>query len=82
MSGDYFSPDGGHKGDTPTKECDICRGRGWILSRSFGINNVALPIYRPCPVCDGCGVVDMDETEIWLEEQARKDNEADLNNDN
>jgi hypothetical protein len=87
MSGDYFSPDGGHKGETPTKPCDTCRGKGWVYRQTW-VNlgpfelPIHIPIYRECPVCDGCGVIDMDETEIWLEEQARKDDEADFNNDN
>lgn len=82
----YFSSDGGAPDkETPTKDCDTCRGKGWKKSDQYitvaweNYKFVRIPSYHKCLICDGCGVVDMDETEIWLED--RRDEQADLYRD-
>lgn len=85
---DYFSSDGGYSDkETPTKDCDTCRGKGWKKSEQYitvtwGTHNfVRIPSYRKCLICDGSGVIDLDETEIWINEQSRLQDEADLKDD-
>ena len=34
-----------------------------------------------CPSCDGSGVVDMTEDDLWFEREARLEKEADFMND-
>ena len=67
--------------ETPTKKCDCCNGKGW-RKRSYKLHlEFKLPSFKLCITCNGSGVVDLTEDELWHEEQARKDHEADLMSD-
>lgn len=80
---DYNASDDGYK-ESPTKECPECFGRkylksGFAVVQSGGL--IYVPTFRKCKVCYGEGFIYLTIDEIQDEEDAARDNEADLRED-
>lgn len=58
-----------HTEETPIKNCDYCRSKGfYLLHHDYidGFNLVQLPKFISCEYCRGLGYIDLTEIEIEI----------------